>query len=270
MKFSVNLKANKAFKTFKILLIIILCITLGVSLLNYFNLYKIGPNYSEGFSSNEELANYDITQLDKEPSCLSGDANVPACYATVQPERGNDYLSHEDSEYILKTQIETPVCPNSPYEYGNGGFGSLLGDDTSIVTPEDSWLKRGAHDISFNIYNRNLTNITLTNNSTPSNIESPYTIQDDLASASAQNNNSGLNGLNLNYPTLSTPEPSTSTPNTTVNSEPSSVNDEKCPPCPACERCPEPVVECKKVVNYSNAANSGQLPVPYINDFSKF
>ena len=55
-----------------------------------------------------------------------------------------------------------------------------------------------------------------------------------------------------------------------TKSEPTSVRDDKCPPCPACQRCPEPVVECKKVVNYTNAASSGQLPVPYINDFSKF
>ena len=42
-----------------------------------------------------------------------------------------------------------------------------------------------------------------------------------------------------------------------------------CPPCPACKRCPEPVVECKRVVNY-NAAGVSNLPVPMIADFSKF
>lgn len=265
MKFSAKFKANNAFKTFKILLIIVLCVVLGVSLLSYFGLYNL-----EGFSSNEELADFnnDITELVNEPSCLSGDSNVPGCYATVQPNREDNFISREDSDYILKTQIETPVCPNNPYEYGNHGFGSLLEDDTSIVTPDDSWLKRGVQDVQSDIMNNSI----LTTESTPSTLESPFTIQEDLATGSAQNNATGLNDLNLNYPLInSSPEPSTNDiTNNTVSSGPASVDGDKCPPCPACQRCPEPVVECKKVVNYSNAANSGQLPVPYINDFSKF
>ena len=254
-------KANKVLKTFKILLIIILCIVLVISLLKYFDLY------TEGFSSNEELANYDISQLDNEQTCSSGDSNVPACYATVQPGRGNDYLNHDDSDYILKTQIETPVCPNSPYEYGNNnGFGSILSDTNHIVTPEDSWLSR-SKDISSNTFNIPSSNTVLSSNSTPSTIESPFTIQDDLATSSAQNNSSGLNDLNLTYPILpTTPEPSTT--DTMTSSKTS--NGDKCPPCPACQRCPEPVIECKKVVNYTNASSAGKLPVPYINDFSKF
>ena len=41
----------------------------------------------------------------------------------------------------------------------------------------------------------------------------------------------------------------------------------KCPPCPACARCPEPAFECKKVPNYSARTD---LPQPFINDFSQF
>jgi len=41
-------------------------------------------------------------------------------------------------------------------------------------------------------------------------------------------------------------------------------------PCPACERCPEPAFECKKVPNYSSTNVSQHLPVPILNDFSKF
>ncbi len=256
-----KLKGNKAFKTFKILLIIVLCVVLGVSLLKYFNLY------SEGFSSNEELADY---QNDKSTCDTNKEGAVPACYSTVQENRGNEYMTHEDSDFILKTQIETPTCPNTPYEYGNGGFGSLITENGHIETPNDNWLKKGTGNSS---YNTPSVSVPQTSDSTPSTLESPYTIQSDIAIDSPQNNTTGFDSSNLQYPTLNpAPEPvSTDTMTTTPNvSAPTSVRSDTCPPCPACERCPEPVVECKKVVNYTNAANSGQLPVPYINDFSKF
>lgn len=41
----------------------------------------------------------------------------------------------------------------------------------------------------------------------------------------------------------------------------------KCPPCPAPERCPEPSFECKKVPTF---ASNGRLPVPVLADFSQF
>jgi hypothetical protein len=43
----------------------------------------------------------------------------------------------------------------------------------------------------------------------------------------------------------------------------------KCPPCPACARCPEPSFTCKKVPNY-DALNNDYLPMPMLNDFSQF
>lgn len=45
----------------------------------------------------------------------------------------------------------------------------------------------------------------------------------------------------------------------------------KCPPCPACARCPEPSFECKKVPNYSIGQNgSMSVPRPVLADFSQF
>jgi hypothetical protein len=46
------------------------------------------------------------------------------------------------------------------------------------------------------------------------------------------------------------------------------VEQSKCPPCPACERCPEPAFECKKVPSYSGL--NSYLPVPVLSDFSTF
>ena len=43
-----------------------------------------------------------------------------------------------------------------------------------------------------------------------------------------------------------------------------------CPPCPACERCPEPAFDCKKVPNYRSPSVNQYLPMPVLNDFSKF
>jgi hypothetical protein len=45
---------------------------------------------------------------------------------------------------------------------------------------------------------------------------------------------------------------------------------EQCPPCPACERCPEPAFECKKVPNYRSPSIDNYMPVPVLNDFSRF
>jgi hypothetical protein len=45
---------------------------------------------------------------------------------------------------------------------------------------------------------------------------------------------------------------------------------ESCPPCPACERCPEPAFDCKKVPNYRSPSIGQYLPLPILNDFSTF
>ena len=54
-----------------------------------------------------------------------------------------------------------------------------------------------------------------------------------------------------------------------ASSSSSYKDEEKCPACPAPQRCPEPAFECKKVPNYSSV-NSSYLPVPVLNDFSTF
>ena len=44
----------------------------------------------------------------------------------------------------------------------------------------------------------------------------------------------------------------------------------KCQPCPACERCPEPAFDCKKVPNYSLGQSNNYLPRSILSDFSQF
>ena len=42
------------------------------------------------------------------------------------------------------------------------------------------------------------------------------------------------------------------------------------PPCPPCERCPEPAFDCKRVPKYNSASSSKYLPLPVLADFSQF
>ena len=42
------------------------------------------------------------------------------------------------------------------------------------------------------------------------------------------------------------------------------------PPCPPCERCPEPAFDCKRVPNYNSSAISQYLPRAVLADFSQF
>ena len=42
------------------------------------------------------------------------------------------------------------------------------------------------------------------------------------------------------------------------------------PPCPPCERCPEPAFDCKRVPNYNSVTSNQYLPRPVLTDFSQF
>ena len=59
-------------------------------------------------------------------------------------------------------------------------------------------------------------------------------------------------------------------PSFTLDQMVSQLKKEKCPPCPACERCPEPAFKCKKVPDYNSSASDNYLPMPVLNDFSTF
>jgi len=192
----------------------------------------------EGFDNDS-----DKIKTDSVPSC--GKSDVPACYSTLMPDDYShfnaDFLKTDD--YILKTQIVTPVTPNCPISLGS----DITKPEERIETPDEHLFpehhdkpeaKRDEkpqekHDAKIDEKNPTwpLPNSNATN-------------------AAATDASSYM----LNTPTV----PSSKPP------EPANT----CPPCPACERCPEPSVECKRVVNYSNS--NGRLPVPVINDFSKF
>jgi hypothetical protein len=192
------------------------------------------------------------------PECsgVADNDSAPACYATVK-EDYNGFADVMKSDYILKTQIVTPVCPNSPYTEWND---SNQGDDVSSnFTPFNFGFN---FDLSTNLTNQSNQSNDPEPNVAPSN-QSDYKENEPIV------NNQPIPDYNLSIPKINAPaEPASKDDKTSQPSEVKSNND-TCPPCPACKRCPEPVVECKKVVNYKQAG-SDRLPVPLITDFSKF
>jgi len=191
------------------------------------------------------------------PSCGSGGAdngsNVPGCYSTVRGDAYNGFMSDFlSSDYILKTQMVTPVCPNNPV----GEVGTEYGKDDRIITPEDD---KGVtkKDAAKTDYDPALVK-------PEEKKTTPSFLTGDLF------NTQGTDKATVDAPAKDVKNTYLlNAPSTTVKPDASSSSRGSCPPCPACQRCPEPVVECKRVVNY-NAAGMSNLPVPMIADFSKF
>ena len=188
---------------------------------------------------------------DPVPSCQT--ERVPSCYASLV---GDDYLDfYSDAkreDYILKTEIVTPVCPRDPY----ASMGVDLKSADKMITDLSGNLKQDASNnwVFNNLYlaatqkpvdplpANQVSKETQTDSKkdtpsasvTPAGVSSPSTVSDNYM---------------LNAPKCKDePKPNT------------------CPPCPACERCPEPTVDCKRVVKYKDQ----QYPVPVISDFSHF
>jgi hypothetical protein len=192
------------------------------------------------------------------PSCSSGsgydsNSSVPGCYNTVRGDSYNGFLpDFMSSDYILKTQMVTPVCPNNPV----GEVGTEYGKEDRIETPEDdkSVTKKDAANAD---YNPKMMKPDETK-------KTPSFLDADMFGSTQQKEKATEPAADVkNTYLLNAPK---TTVNTTVKADTSRGS---CPPCPACQRCPEPVVECKRVVNY-NAAGVSNLPVPMIADFSKF
>lgn len=190
------------------------------------------------------------------PSCDGEDgtnSNVPGCYNTVRDNYNGFMSDFMTSDYILKTQMVTPVCPNNPV----GEVGSEYGKDERIVTPEDD-SKPTKADAAKTEYDPKIVKADDKKNSAFLDLSmfgpSGQGTAPSQAPAQTESKPDNSNTYLLNAPKApKAPEASNGS----------------CPPCPACKRCPEPVVECKRVVNY-NAAGVSNLPVPMIADFSKF
>ena len=201
--------------------------------------------------------------FDQVPGCGEAEGGAPGCYATVRDDY-NGFADVVKSDYILKTQIVTPVCPNSPFtEWNDDALDTDKGFKYEINENDKNEEKKKEELAKNNFFPlRNFGKDISSNSPEPS---SKASTQAEYKEGSPLLNNQPIPDYNLSIPKVNVP------------AEPASVDDKKsqpssldsCPPCPACKRCPEPVVECKKVVNYKKAG-SDNLPVPLITDFSKF
>ncbi len=247
----------------------------------------------EGYSdldATNKTGDSDFSSLDDEdiPGC-DNDSRVPPCYSTIQSNY-NDFTSDflRDDNYILKTQIVTPVCPSNPVTpFGSDisanddatGSSSLNFSDFSNFLNSKYTRDSSNNNISsvgdgsFNIYN-NISNTTYKTENISPGAEpkiDPTSISNWMLSNPHTNNATVNNNPNEDPKYKNeTPEPVSNVSNTT--SQPSTINESKstCPPCPSCQRCPEPIVECKRVINYKNPNASSKIPVPIIDDFSNF
>jgi len=180
---------------------------------------------------------------------------VPECHDTVLKFAKYDEDNMDD--YVLKTEIVVPTCPACPSfedkEWENGEWRPKYRDD------EVNW------DESNEYYNE-----TTWESSKETNIVNETNINKTVALPEP---------VQTKTPPTTTPPPAnvglagSATP---MAAEPSSVstpaaaNNKDTPPCPACERCPEPAFECKKVPNYRSQSMQNYMPLPILNDFSKF
>ena len=180
---------------------------------------------------------------DQVPKC-SGLPNVPGCHDNVI----TDYDPYSyDSKYILKTQVVPPVCPACPsvinnHEHGNNLYDGLVDENGTSIVQTSTEINEETQ---------------VANSSSVTNIENTTINNNDKKDAIGNNNILSSDILKRQQ--------------SFYDRESSSENiSSKCPPCPACERCPEPAFTCEKVINYKSPASKQYLPMPVLNDFSSF
>ena len=187
------------------------------------------------------------------------DDEVPGCNETVYSEY--DPYSY-DSKYILKTQVVPPVCPACPSVISNHKHGDNLkdglvdGSGASVVQKSTEINETTQVANSSNEQNTNVTNIETTTINNGTQAADP--VVSTTNTPALTNNNMKSNEILKRQQTFHD--------NESLSENMSNI----CPPCPACERCPEPAFTCEKVINYKSPSAKQYLPMPVLNDFSTF
>ena len=184
--------------------------------------------------SKENMDNVDKPEV---PQCFPNSV-VDHDYASFNEEK-----QENDERYILKTKIVPPkgtACPTEISDHAS----KYLNEKANTIEASQSINSSSSSSVS------NTSNLTQNiSENTPSPSESKSSTPETIE-------NKNLNNLNNSKET-----------NELNNSN---ISNNTCPPCPACERCPEPAFDCKKVPNYRSPSIGQYLPMPILNDFSKF
>jgi len=206
--------------------------------------------------------------FDEVPRCQTSNERVPSCYASVQSDDYLDFYSDAQREdYILKTQVVTPICPHDPY--ANMGIdlaqsdGMITDASGSLTFPKAASTRPGLQDASAipQTFTGPSSFMDLSLPKKPVDPEPANSVTNEPKNES-KGEPSGKSGLPV-------PQASEVSNSFMLNPDSSKKCEEPkptCPPCPACERCPEPQVDCKRVIKYKDQ----QYPVPVIADFSQF
>ena len=199
----------------------------------------------------------------------------------------------DDNNYILKSEIVPPVCPACPPFIGNGGLtGDGLTGDGTTGAPYDGTIMSKNEESQSNQKNMNYSfeqTIETKNNDSNNGFNFPNFFNSNDENDETDSNN--LNNQNNSNNSNNQNDSNDLQPNSggLFNSFGNEIDDYKneieelkekleqlkmssgsCPPCPACERCPEPSFDCKKVPNYRSTSVGDYLPMPILNDFSRF
>ncbi len=238
---------KKILNDIKIIIIILIAVTILFAILGTFNVLKENMEdapqcYSDNNSDNNSDNKSDVQ-----------------CYSDVLAS--NEHASYNESnndKYILKTKIIPPKGTSCPIEISASASKYLNGikSDTK-ESPSYTQIENSSNSNSSNTSNSvtNITNIDSKNNPVAADSASstPSPVSGESNDAMIQNT-TALNEIKGSI--------------TQINQQKSKP--ETCPPCPACERCPEPAFDCKKVPNYRSPSIGQYLPMPILNDFSTF
>jgi hypothetical protein len=219
-------------------------------------------SYNSDIIENMDTATESETETEV-PKC-SGHSSVPDCHESVY----SDYDPYSyDSKYILKTQVVPPVCPACPsvinnHSHGDNLYDGLVKDNSGTILASSSTEINQQAQVS-NSSNREYNSVTNIENTTINNAEAKAGDKSETE-VNQPNFSGGKSSLLMSDEILKRQK-------SFYDRESSSENvSGQCPPCPACERCPEPAFTCEKVINYKSPSSKQYLPMPVLNDFSSF
>ena len=218
--------------------------------------------------------------MEDPPQCYSDYHSDVKCYADVLttddvlPSNDEDsthasYNEDTADKYILKTKIIPPKGTSCPIEISSPASKYLNGiksdtTETKSTTGASTTQIQNSSNLNSSNTSSSSTNITNIAGTPGSNSSNTPVAADSASSSPSSVPGANNDAIVQNTATLNEIKGSI----TQINQQ--KPKPDTCPPCPACERCPEPAFDCKKVPNYRSPSIGQYLPMPILNDFSTF